>query len=153
MEDLRNYRISLKFSEKDSDHVTVAKLLKQMGRKKSSFIVKAVKYYLENNPMPEIPGNNPVVMNMVTESIIKATILKMLHSGEIPSLPMQVTEKGVDEKKEDKSPDKESDTRQIIVTEPSEEDYFGDNENNPITEKNKQDEKAVNDMLDMLSEL
>lgn len=83
MEDLKNYRISLKFSEKDSEQAEVAKLLKQLGRKKSAFITKAIKYYLENNPSPEIPGNNNVITSMLTENLVKTTILKMIQSGEL----------------------------------------------------------------------
>lgn len=83
MENLKDYRISLKFSEKESDQKDVAKLLKQLGRKKSSFITKAVKYYLENNPSPEIPGSNNIITSMLTENVVKATILKMIHSGEL----------------------------------------------------------------------
>lgn len=83
MENLKDYRISLKFSEKESDQKDVAKLLKQLGRKKSSFITKAIKYYLENNPSPEIPGSNNIITSMLTENVVKATILKMIHSGEL----------------------------------------------------------------------
>lgn len=92
MENLKNYRISLKFSEKDPDQVEVVKLLKQMGRKKSSFITRAIKYYMENNPEPEIPGNNNILTHMLTENIIKTTILKMIKSGELSYNPLETEE-------------------------------------------------------------
>lgn len=83
MDSLKNLRISLKFSEKEEEQAEVAKFLKQLGRKKSAFITKAVKFYLENNPTPDIPGNNIVITNMLTENIVKSTILKMIQSGEL----------------------------------------------------------------------
>lgn len=52
---INKYRLSLKFSEKDQDQTEVVNLLKQMGRRKSSFITKAVKYYLEHEPEAQIP--------------------------------------------------------------------------------------------------
>ncbi len=83
MDGLKKYRISLKFSEKDPRQVDVANLLKQLGRKKSAFITEAVKYYLENNPNPNIPGNNNILTNILTETLVKNTILKMVESGEL----------------------------------------------------------------------
>ena len=81
--DLKDYRVSLKFSEKEAEQRDVVKLLKQLGRKKSSFITKAIKYYLENNPSPEIPGNNSILTNLITENMVKSTIMKMIQSGEL----------------------------------------------------------------------
>lgn len=52
---LNKFRLSLKFSEKDPDQTEVVSLLKQMGRRKSHFITKAVKYYLEHEPEAQIP--------------------------------------------------------------------------------------------------
>lgn len=83
MENLKKYRISLKFSERDPEQVDVANLLKQLGRKKSAFITKAVKYYLEHNPYPDIPGTNNVLTNLLTENMVRNTLLKMFQSGEL----------------------------------------------------------------------
>lgn len=155
MMDLRSLRISLKFSEKDPDHVAVAKLLKQLGRKKSSFIVKAVKYYMENNPMPDIPGTNAVITSMVTEAVVRATILKMLQSGEIPntsttleSLKFEIpdsTEKEKVVKKQE--PVKQAEKIKQTIDEPSEDDYIDGSET-----KKTEENAAVDSMLDMLDD-
>lgn len=163
MLDLRSMRVSLKFSEKDADHIAVAKLLKQLGRKKASFIVKAVKYYMENNPMPEIPGTNAVVTSMVTEAMVKATIMKMMKSGELSSdyymalasEPRAINSKelAAEEKKEKKEV-KEKPVKKVepkkpveVKEEPSEEDYLVETD----TEK-KEDTAAIDAMLGMLDD-
>ena len=81
--DSKDYRMSLKFSEIDPEQVEVAALLKKMGRKKSFFITKAVKYYLENNPNPELPKNNGLITEILAENYIKDIIIKMVQSGEL----------------------------------------------------------------------
>lgn len=135
MENLKNYRVSLKFSEKDSEQVEVVKLLKQMGRKKSSFITKAVKYYMENNPEPEIPGNNNAISHIMTENIIKSTILKMLKSGEL-TYPVDIKENKdteplaesdyIEKVEPQKVPKKMPEKVERNIKEPTEDISFGD---------------------------
>lgn len=115
MDNLKDYRVSLKFSEKDSDHIEVVKLLKQLGRKKSSFIVKAIKYYIANNPTPEIPGSNPVVTNMLTEAAVKSAIRKMLSSGEISPFSFGLIQKTTVENEPTKQEVKEEKVEESVV--------------------------------------
>jgi septum formation inhibitor MinC len=152
MDNLKNYRVSLKFSEKDEEQAEVAKLLKQLGRKKSAFITKAVMYYLQNNPSPEIPGNNNVLTKIITENIIKTTILQMIQSGELsynmqgnimPAKTETKTKEAVEDdyveeiipKTVKKAPKK------VVVEEPVVETF-----------EEKQDAQAIDDMLSMLDE-
>jgi len=138
MEGLKKYRISLKFSEKDPRQVDVANLLKQLGRKKSAFITEAVKYYLENNPNPNIPGNNNVLTNMLTENIVKNTILKMIQSGELVYTNLQPEQK-----------EKNKISKEII--ENLNVDKIEEPSIVPITEtKNVETNSDIDDMLDML---
>lgn len=86
MSNLNNsYRISLKFSDKDSQQVEVVNLLKQMGRRKSQFITKAIIYYLENEPEAEIPNikstgkvNKDSVREMVKEIMQELNFMQTL---------------------------------------------------------------------------
>lgn len=89
MSNLKDYRVSLKFSDKDPEQAEVVNMLKQMGRRKSAFITKAVKYYMENNPQPEIPGANMALDRILVESLVK-NILKNMNvgNGQIPNIPM-----------------------------------------------------------------
>jgi hypothetical protein len=75
MKNLGNYRVSLKFSEKDADQTEVVQLLKQMGRRKSQFITKAVKYYLANEPEAEIPM--PQTQNL-NKNALKEALMELL---------------------------------------------------------------------------
>lgn len=70
-----DYRVSLKFSEKDSDQTEVVKLLKQMGRRKSAFITKAVKFYLSENPDADIPG---ITSTTISKSSVKSILKELL---------------------------------------------------------------------------
>ena len=138
MEGLKKYRISLKFSEKDPRQVDVANLLKQLGRKKSAFITEAVKYYLENNPNPNIPGNNNVLTNMLTENIVKNTILKMIQSGELVYTNLQPEQK-----------EKNKISKEII--ENFNVDKVEETHTIPIPEtKSVETNSDIDDMLDML---
>jgi hypothetical protein len=65
----------LKFSEKDADQTEVVQLLKQMGRRKSQFITKAVKYYLANEPEAEIPM--PQTQNL-NKNALKEALMELL---------------------------------------------------------------------------
>ena len=157
MDNLKNYRVSLKFSEKDAEQRDVAKLLKQLGRKKSNFITKAVKYYLENNPSPEIPGNNNIVTSLLTENIVKATILKMIQSGELsynePFEKSKKQEKEITLKKQNIIQSSETIKEQkniSVVEENLNKKYFDDkkDEKNLIEIQNDD----IDNMLDMLSD-
>jgi hypothetical protein len=75
MKNLGNYRVSLKFSEKDADQTEVVQLLKQMGRRKSQFITKAIKYYLANEPEAEIPM--PQTQNL-NKNALKEALMELL---------------------------------------------------------------------------
>ena len=66
-----DYRVSLKFSEKDAEQEEVVKLLKQMGRRKSLFITKAIKFYLKENPEADIPG---VTTTTISKSSVRAIL-------------------------------------------------------------------------------
>lgn len=80
-------RLCLQFSRYSSEQREVVKLLKKMGRKKSAFITKAIQYYMENCPAPEVPGVNIEINNILTESLIKKTIKQMIRDGEIMPAP------------------------------------------------------------------
>lgn len=150
MENLKDYRISLKFSEKESDQKDVAKLLKQLGRKKSSFITKAIKYYLENNPSPEIPGTNNVITNMLTENVVKATILKMIKSGELTynDLSDEISKKDIEELP-NKSKDKKEKIKPETKSEIKQEIKKDENSNSTIEEPSEED---VDYLLDLLND-
>ena len=75
-----DYRVSLKFSEKDSDQTEVVRLLKQMGRRKSAFITKAIKYYLNENPDADIPG---VTSTTISKSSVRAILKELLEEMDI----------------------------------------------------------------------
>lgn len=113
---LGNYRVSLKFSEKDDDQVEVVKLLKQMGRRKSQFITKAIKYYLENEPTAEIPMPKNQQKN-INKDDLKSLLIEVLTELNIdtskvdliepkltqPSSNKTIVEIDTDSKKEDNS--------------------------------------------------
>lgn len=84
------YRVSLKFSEKDKEQEEVVTLLKQMGRRKSAFITKAVKYYLSENPEPEIPNVTSVSIN---KSSLRTTMKKILSEMTIDELTELINKK------------------------------------------------------------
>jgi hypothetical protein len=109
-------------------------------------------YYLQNNPSPEIPGNNNVLTKIITENIIKTTILQMIQSGELsynlqgnimPAKTETKTEETVEDdyveeiipKTVKKAPKK------VVVEEPVVETF-----------EEKQDAQAIDDMLSMLDE-
>lgn len=151
MTNLKNYRISLKFSEKDAEQSDVAKLLKQLGRKKSAFITKAVKYYLENNPSPEIPGNNNILTGLITENIIKATILKMIQSGELSYNEKNNIDKTISgETKEDDYIEKIQRSSKANVSRVQRTDKVEESSITETIDNSSNDNEAVNEMLDML---
>lgn len=77
------YRVSLKFSDKDKDQEEVVTLLKQMGRRKSAFITKAVKYYLSENPEADIPNVTSATIN---KSSLKVALKEVLAEMTIEEL-------------------------------------------------------------------
>ena len=84
-----DYRVSLKFSEKDTDQEEVVKLLKQMGRRKSAFITKAIKFYLRENP-EDATSNIPI--NSFNKSSLKSMlkeILSEMNLGELTAPPKE----------------------------------------------------------------
>ena len=78
-----DYRVSLKFSEKDAEQEEVVKLLKQMGRRKSLFITKAVKFYLKENPEADIPG---VTSTTISKSSVRAILKELLSEMNIQDI-------------------------------------------------------------------
>ena len=78
-----DYRVSLKFSEKDAEQEEVVKLLKQMGRRKSLFITKAIKFYLKENPEAEIPG---VTSTTISKSSVRAILKELLSEMNIQDI-------------------------------------------------------------------
>ena len=92
-----DYRVSLKFSEKDSDQTEVVRLLKQMGRRKSAFITKAIKYYLNENPDADIPG---VTSTTISKSSVRAILKELLEEMDIQKSQIK-TESAKPQKKEE----------------------------------------------------
>ena len=78
-----DYRVSLKFSEKDAEQEEVVKLLKQMGRRKSLFITKAIKFYLKQNPEADIPG---VTSTTISKSSVRAILKELLSEMNIQDI-------------------------------------------------------------------
>ena len=78
-----DYRVSLKFSEKDAEQEEVVKLLKQMGRRKSLFITKAIKFYLKENPEADIPG---VTSTTISKSSVRAILKELLSEMNIQDI-------------------------------------------------------------------
>ena len=78
-----DYRVSLKFSEKDAEQEEVVKLLKQMGRRKSLFITKAIKFYLKENPEADIPG---VTSTTIRKSSVRAILKELLSEMNIQDI-------------------------------------------------------------------
>lgn len=145
MSSLGNYRVSLKFSEKDDDQTEVVKLLKQMGRRKSQFITKAVKYYLENEPTAEIPM--PKSQN-VDKTAIKALLLEVLSELNIDSSHAQQIEPTL---MDNISPN----IVELSTENKNQSENNKDNpENNPkeIPEEDVVDEKDIDDFLDGLDD-
>lgn len=99
MEDKKNpnYRISLQFSSQDPEQVEVVNLLKQMGRKKSSFITKAIKYYLNEQPNAEVPGVNSVA---VSKSSIRSIVKELLSEMNIAQIANETYKPTVKEEKQ-----------------------------------------------------
>lgn len=93
-------RLALGFSPSDPEQVRVVNFLKTLGRKKSFFITKAVIYYLENCPNPEIPGMSAGNVPMATESMIRKVLSDMLASGEINGQLLGIQPQQAVEKKE-----------------------------------------------------
>ena len=78
-----DYRVSLKFSEKDAEQEEVVKLLKQMGRRKSLFITKAIKFYLKENHEADIPGVNSTT---ISKSYVRAILKELLSEMNIQDI-------------------------------------------------------------------
>ena len=78
-----DYRVSLNFSEKDAEQEEVVKLLKQMGRRKSLFITKAIKFYLKENPEADIPG---VTSTTISKSSVRAILKELLSEMNIQDI-------------------------------------------------------------------
>lgn len=132
---LGNYRVSLKFSEKDEDQTEVVNLLKQMGRRKSQFITKAIKYYLENEPTAEIPMPKNKTQN-INKNDLKSLIMEVLTD-----LNIDASKSDLIESKLTKSSSK---TIVEIDTDSKTEDNISSNETIEI------DEDDLDDFLDGL---
>lgn len=79
----KDLKMTIKFSDSDASQIQIAKLLKNCGRKKAQFITTAAMYYLSHCPSPEVPGNNSITTGIITESVIRATIMDMINSGQL----------------------------------------------------------------------
>lgn len=79
----KDLKMTIKFSDSDASQIQIAKLLKNCGRKKAQFITTAAMYYLSHCPSPEVPGNNSITTGIITESVIRATIMDMIDSGQL----------------------------------------------------------------------
>lgn len=136
MSSLGKYRVSLKFSEKDAAQTEVVQLLKQMGRRKSQFITKAVMYYLENEPEAEIPM--PKATQTINKDALKDVVLELLKEMNISPDASKVLE----EKINNASENVQKDIKQ--------------NENNDTQTKNVEtievDEADLDDFLSGLDE-
>lgn len=87
-----NYRLSLKFSSDDPEQVEVVEMLKKMGRKKSSFITKAVKYYIEANGADNIqPG---LENKMYIKSLIREVLKEMDINYKSPTAEPAPSDRG-----------------------------------------------------------
>ncbi len=61
------YRMTLQFSKKDEEQIAASALLKEKGRKKSAYIAKAIKYYVEHN---EGHGNEKLEIKEILTEIL-----------------------------------------------------------------------------------
>lgn len=85
----------LGFSPSDPEQLKVVGFLKTLGRKKSLFITKAVIYYLENCPNPEIPGKSTPAAPSTTEDIIRKILMEMIAKGQVPDALLSIGENEV----------------------------------------------------------
>lgn len=117
-----DYRVSLKFSEKDAEQEEVVKLLKQMGRRKSAFITKAIKYYLSENPNADIPG---VTSTTISKSSVRAILKELLTEMNIQDLQnIQSIQKNQSGKTEIIKDEQSSEEKQEHVTEEQIDDFL-----------------------------
>lgn len=109
-----DYRVTLQFSTSDPDQQEVIKLLKEKGRKKSIFITKAVKFYLENEQK---------TTNSISREEIKELIKEVLSEMEIsPAQNTPVSDDKIIPKKENNSNEKEKIQEPTPEETPTEED-------------------------------
>jgi len=73
------YRFSLQFPGDTEAQVRVGETLKRLGRKKSSFIIRAVISYLDNHPEEETPPSLHSEMAVLTRDEIKNLILSVIN--------------------------------------------------------------------------
>lgn len=73
------YRFSLQFPGDTEAQVRVGETLKRLGRKKSSFIIRAVISYLDNHPEEETPPSLHSEMAVLTRNEIKNLILSVIN--------------------------------------------------------------------------
>lgn len=98
-----NNKLMLGFSPSDPEQLKVVGFLKTLGRKKSLFITKAVIYYLENCPNPEIPGKSTPTAPSTTEDIIRKVLMEMVANGQVPDTLLSI---GKNETVKEQAPNK-----------------------------------------------
>ncbi len=121
-----DYKVTLKFSENDPDQQEVISILKQKGRKKSVFVTKAVKFYLDNYLGS---GNN----NNITRAEIKEIVKEILIEMNISTKAVEEDKKTVDVKSVESKPKKSKEISKkeevpVVEDEPSDEmidDFLG----------------------------
>lgn len=77
-------KFCLQFSSKNADQIRVAQILKLMGRRKSSFIAKAILFYIRKNPafLHEQFGNEiPTKQEAPTDASIISQKAKNVNDG------------------------------------------------------------------------
>lgn len=134
-------RVSLQFSPYIEEQREAISLLKTLGRKKSSFISKAIKYYLENCPNPEIPGVNIEATRVVAENNIRRIVKEMLSEGGIPPAAVETISEKL-------APQKPKKTKKIEKTLPKEEPPII--ETAPEPEEDEINTVEAEGLLDML---
>lgn len=150
----KDLKMTIKFSDSDASQIQIAKLLKNCGRKKAQFITTAAMYYLSHCPSPEVPGNNSITTGIITESVIRATIMDMINSGQLKLSENQGNEEKP-KKTKNKNPfvkkKKDSKTEDVVAEKEPQQSYapVSEVQNNEIAE---QDKSVIENMLAMLDD-
>lgn len=150
MSDLKknNYRISLKFSEKDAEQAEVVKLLKQMGRRKSHFITKAVLYYLDKEPEAEIP--NIKTSGKVSKDTMREMLKELLTEMNINPDAIPHIETAIQQQTQEPQPQPQQPSIRAPQVAPQPPEPVPMNNTIPSAKENKEDDDAIDDLLDGL---
>lgn len=95
------YRVTLQFSTSDPEQKEVIKLLKEKGRKKSIFITKAVKFYLENENKVGAQISKEEIKDLIREVLAEMEISPQKEE----SAPSKLTDETKEELKEEPTSD------------------------------------------------